>query len=442
MNEARRRPRNFCRLVQADRVHRRCYVDPEVFEAEMTEIFERSWIYAGHISQVPNPGDYVSVLVARQPVIMLRGSHGTISVLYNRCPHRGVMICAADQGNAGPALICPYHAWRFGLDGKLRSVPLSSGYEGTAFNKDSPEFHMKPVAALSIYRGFVFVRLSANGPSFEAWAGEAITSIDDLCDRSPVGEVEVVQPRFRVLQKSNWKLFMENQLDALHAPLTHESAARAASSVSEQIERRSGVRPESYVPLTAVDVPVEDWQKLRTRNFPYGHGILEGYLPHPSGPEQDAYEALLAQHHGAQRAREILSDSIHHALFYPSLSIQPVAQQLRVIRPIAVDKTISELWHFRLKEAPEPLYRRALNFFNLVNSPSTLVNADDLENWTRAQRGLSSSSHDWVSFQRNSGTDRIAGDVVESTNGMSEVPMRNQFVAWTRYMQLGQTSND
>ena len=75
-------------------------------------------------------------------------------------------------------------------------------------------------------------------------------------------------------------------------------------------------------------------------------------------------------------------------LVYPYLSVQSPLQQLRCLRPIGPDKTLSEIWHFRLKGAPEAIYRRSLWYYNLVNSPATMINADDLENWTKGQWGL------------------------------------------------------
>jgi hypothetical protein len=80
------------------------------------------------------------------------------------------------------------------------------------------------------------------------------------------------------------------------------------------------------------------------------------------------------------------------------------------------------------------IYRRSLWYFNLVNSPATMINADDLENWTKGQRGLESRGGDWVSFHRNYGNDTREGGTTFSNHGTSEVVMRNQFAAWSEYM--------
>jgi hypothetical protein len=154
----------------------------------------------------------------------------------------------------------------------------------------------------------------------------------------------------------------------------------------------------------------------------------------PQDPDTLEYEAVMRKHYGAERTEEILSVNIHHVLLYPGLSVQSPLQQLRAVRPIAVDKTLTEIWHFRLKGAPEAIYRRALGYYNLVNSPATLINADDLENFWRCHQGLASEGGEWVSFHRNAGQDDEVDGVITSRQGTSEAPMRNQFRAWAEWM--------
>ena len=113
---------DFGKFVEPDRVRREAYTDPQIFELEMQRIHERVWIYCGHLSQIPKAGDYYTVQIGRQPMIMVRRSDGKVSVLYNRCPHRGNMICGDMKGNTGEFFRCSYHAWTFNHDGKL--LPL------------------------------------------------------------------------------------------------------------------------------------------------------------------------------------------------------------------------------------------------------------------------------------------------------------------------------
>ncbi|HET8745481.1 MAG TPA: Rieske 2Fe-2S domain-containing protein, partial [Ramlibacter sp.] len=399
------------------------------------KIFERIWIYCGHESQVKAPGDYHAVTIGRQPMLMVRQPDGGIQVLYNRCPHRGVQVVGNQCGNTGGALVCSYHAWSFHLDGSVRAIPLAQGYENTRMTRDNPDCSMRRAARVDSYRGFVFASLAPEGPSLLEFLGEAKVAFDDMCDRSPEGEVEVVPYCHRVIQQSNWKFFMENQLDALHPSVTHQSTGIAAGRVERRLKAERGAAPLYYHYLSAFASSFEQWDNVQTLNFPRGHGILKAYMGlRPQDADTKAHEALLEQAYGKEKMEEYLSRSIHHVLVYPYLSVQSPLQQLRCLRPIGPDRTLSEIWHFRLKGAPEAIYRRSLWYFNLVNSPATMINADDLENWTKAQWGLQSKGLDWVSFHRWYGDDREENGVTYSNHGTSEAVMRNQFRAWLQYM--------
>jgi len=238
------------------------------------------------------------------------------------------------------------------------------------------------------------------------------------------------------MQHSNWKFFMENQLDALHPSVTHQSTGISAGRVEKRIKAEQGAAPLYYHYLSTFASSFEQWDSVQTINFPHGHGILKAYMGlRPRDPDTLEYEALLKQAYGEAKTEEYLSRSIHHVLVYPYLSVQSPLQQLRCLRPVGPDKTMSEIWHFRLKGAPEAIYRRSLWYYNLVNSPATMINADDLENWTKGQWGLQSNGGDWVSFHRYFGDDREENGVTYSNHGTSEAVMRNQFKAWSTYMQ-------
>jgi phenylpropionate dioxygenase-like ring-hydroxylating dioxygenase large terminal subunit len=427
--------RSIAELVEPDRVHRTVYTDQEIFDREIEQIFEKVWVYCGHESQVKSPGDYCTVQIGRQPMIMVRGRGGAIHVLFNRCPHRGVELCGASSGNTGSAFVCSYHAWSFHLDGTIRGMPLPQGYEGTRMSPANPDCSMKRAARVESYRGFVFASLASEGPTLMEFLGEARIAFDDMCDRSPQGEVEIVPVCHRVVQQSNWKFFMENQLDALHPSVTHQSTGVAASKVERALEDEGKEPPLYYHYLSTFASSFEQWDSVQTVNFPRGHGILKGYMGlRPEDPDTREYTEAMYRAYGPERAEQYLGRSIHHVLIYPYLSVQSSLQQLRCLRPIGPGKTLSEIWHFRLKGVSAAIYRRSLWYFNLVNSPATMVNADDLENWTKGQCGLESKGGDWVSFHRNFGRDSRDGDTTYSNNGTSEVVMRSQFAAWSKYM--------
>ncbi|MCW5773331.1 MAG: Rieske 2Fe-2S domain-containing protein [Rhodospirillaceae bacterium] len=426
------------RMVEPDRVHRSTYSDPDIFELEMERIFNRVWTFVGHESQVKKPGDYWTVTIGRQPMILIRGEDGKVNVLYNRCPHRGNLLLGNRQGNAEKSIICSYHAWQFNFDGSPKAIPLAKGYDGTGFDPTGPACHIKPAPRVDSYRGFVFASLAASGPSLLDWLGPSKVAFDQMCDRAPDGEVEVVPTCFRVLQRSNWKFFLENQLDVAHAVVTHESTGRAALEVEEELRKAEGSAPLDYHFLSGFTLPLSAWDKMTTVNYPAGHSVLQGYMSlRPQDPISLDYEAVMKRRYGEERTNEILDANIHHVICYPGLSIQPPLQQLRAIRPLALDQTLVEIWHYRLKGAPEPIYRRALGYYNLVNSPSTMVNADDLWNFRKQHEGLSSDGGDWVSLHRHAGHDDEANGAVRTRVGTSEAPLRNYFSAWIDYMTAG-----
>ncbi|WP_334066963.1 aromatic ring-hydroxylating dioxygenase subunit alpha [Burkholderia cepacia] len=420
-------------LVRPDSVHKRLYTDPAIFSLEMERIYGRAWIYVGHESQVKTAGDYHTTRIGDQDVVMVRASDGTIHVIYNRCPHKGAKVVPDGDGSVGKFFRCPYHAWTFRHDGTHLSAPLRNGLQNTCFDPKHPDFSMRRVARVDSYRGFVFASQSNDGPDLRTFLNGVVSSIDNLCDRSPVGEVEVTGGVFRVLQRSNWKVFYENLHDTMHAPVTHESSVVSARAQAAEM----GAMPFELLIMDGNGEPYEFWEKLELRAYAYGHGYMEGIFD-PAAAERDsvssAHFAVLAEVYGEERARGILGMNRHNTVIYGSGSPHTVFQQFRVIRPIAVDRTLVEIQLFRLKGAPDAVFDRALTYANVINSPSSNVMPDDVEVYARCQEGNQTRGGEWVSMHRYAGTDRATDDGFVSINGTSELPMRNQFAAWKRFM--------
>ncbi|AME28416.1 MULTISPECIES: aromatic ring-hydroxylating dioxygenase subunit alpha [Burkholderiaceae] len=420
-------------LVRPDGVHKMVYTDPEIFELEMKRIYGKAWIYVGHESQVKKAGDYHTSRLGNQDVVMVRASDGQIQVVYNRCPHKGAKVVADGDGSIGKFFRCPYHGWTFKHDGTHLSAPLKNGLQNTCFDPKLPDFSMRKLPRVSAYRGFVFASQSTEGPDLVSFLSGAASSIDNLCDRSPIGEVEVSGGVFRVVQRSNWKVFYENLHDTMHAPVTHESSVVSARSTAEQL----GSLPFELLIMEGNGEPYEFWEKLELRAYENGHGYMEGIFD-PAAAERDPVSnehfVALSQAYGADRAREILGMNRHNTVIYGSGSPHTVFQQFRVIRPISVNRTLVEIQLFKLKEAPASVFERAMTYANVINSPSSNVMPDDVEVYARCQEGNLTDGGDWISMHRYMGTDLAVEDGMVSFNGTSELPMRNQFAAWKRFM--------
>ncbi|MNK62224.1 2-halobenzoate 1,2-dioxygenase large subunit [compost metagenome] len=419
-------------LVQPDRVHKRVYTDPAIFELEMDRVFGQAWIYIGHESQVPKPGDYFTTRLGREPVVMVRHTDGQVHVMFNRCPHKGAKLVPDGSGSAGKFLRCLYHGWTFKCDGSLLSVPLRSGYECTALDLKDPQYGVRKVARVATHRGFVFASLSEDGPELKEFLGGVATSLDNFCDRAPEGEVEVAGGVQRVIQRNNWKIFFENLHDTIHAVATHESSWRAAKEEHEAMPAGTP-KPFEVVIVDGNGEPLEFWEKLELKGYDHGHGFMEGIFVPPTDPVSLAYVASLEAAKGAEQADAILRVNRHNTIVYPSCSPHTSFQQIRVIRPLSVDRTLVEIFSFRLKGAPEATFQRTLKYTNIVNSPSSNVMPDDLEAYNRVQEGLGSDGGDWVSMHRAAGRDQpLPGG--RASNGNSEMPSRNMFAAWAGYM--------
>ena len=125
-------------LVQDDRIHASLYTDPRIFADEIERIFHRGWVFVGHDSEIPHPGDFVTRHLGTEPVVMVRGKDGAVAVLVNRCAHRGTMVCTAERGSTR-TFTCPYHGWTYDLGGELLGAPYPGGY--AALRQEPPRAH-------------------------------------------------------------------------------------------------------------------------------------------------------------------------------------------------------------------------------------------------------------------------------------------------------------
>jgi phenylpropionate dioxygenase-like ring-hydroxylating dioxygenase large terminal subunit len=420
-------------LVEADRVHRDVYTDPEVFQLELERLWSRSWVYVGHASQVPAAGDYITVDIAAKPLLMVRQSDGSLRVLMNRCAHKGTKVVGDAAGNAGKAFRCPYHAWAYRTDGSLLAIPLKQGYDGTRLQETQAARGLARVEQVEAYRGFVFARLSQDGLGFREYFGDSLSSIDNLADRSPEGELEITGGCLRYLHNCNWKMFVENLNDTMHPMVAHASSAGTAKRLwqDQPPDVPKPMAIEQYAPF-ANDYKFFD--EMGVRVYAHGHSFSGvNFSIHSSYSAISDYEERMNRAYGIERARAILGTVRHNTVYYPSLTIKGAIQSIRVARPLAADRTLIESWTFRLKGAPDSLLERTVMYNRLINSPMSVVGHDDLHCYRSIQEGLAAQGNEWVSLHRN--FDPAEVDATELTaNGTSDISMRNQFRAWRELM--------
>jgi phenylpropionate dioxygenase-like ring-hydroxylating dioxygenase large terminal subunit len=422
----------IAKLVEPGRVHRRVYADPDIFELEMERIFGRAWLFVGHASQVPKPGDYVTTELGRQPVIMTRHHDGSVRVLLNRCSHRGAKVVNERRGNSA-RLTCCYHGWSYDTDGRLLAVPVP---EGCAAEFDKAAFGLASAPRTGDYRGFMFASLSAGGPSFEDHIGPMKGNIDDLVDRAPDGALALDAGMHRYVYDGNWKLQVENVLDSYHVPFGHASTV---NKEGVQFARREGDQKGATVVEAARKQTAGSWRDRKSYIAGNGHGWTSNTALDDgkrSSPAFDEYKRALVEKVGRERADAILTPRLHNSLIYPNLSIMGLNIHVRVIKPLAVDRTEVTIYPIRLMGAPPAMNFGNIRLLNVTHSAASFVQTDDLESFVRTQKGLQSRQTDWVDISRGLGAEEPDREL-NATRGLAthEMVVRAQYKAWLGYMR-------
>jgi benzoate/toluate 1,2-dioxygenase subunit alpha len=421
------------KLVREAEVHRDVYVDQELFQLEMEHLFANTWVYVGHDSQAPKAGDFYTTTIGVEPVIMVRHTDGTIKVLRNRCPHKGVKVANETCGNTGKFFRCPYHAWTFRTDGSLLSIPLKKGYDDTGFDRSNAAHGLGAIKNVHNYRGFVFAKINDVGPGFEEFFGESLSSFDNMVDRSPVGKLEVAGGVLRYMHNCNWKMLVDNQTDTCHPMVAHESSAGTTANIWKTVPPGTPkpMAVEIFLPFMS---PYEDFEKMGIRIWENGHGHTGVHKSiHSDYTQAAGYFEQMKEAYGEERARAILGENRHNTVYFPNIMIKGPIQLLRLFKPISANKTLVESWTFRLVGAPDMLLERTLMYNRLINAPTSVVGHDDLEMYERAQEGLRSGGNEWVNMYRLYEPGEVDRKNV-ITNGTNEWVMRNHFRAWSQFM--------
>jgi len=404
-------------LIEHDRVHGSLYTDPAVYAAELENIWYRTWVFVGHVSEIPEPNDYVVKSIGPQPIIMSRDKKGEIHLLLNRCTHRANLVCDAAKGNSS-AFRCPYHGWTFSNTGQLLGYPFNSGYGGREAKKD---LGLGRVPRIGVYQGFVFGSFAEDGPTLLEHLGAATDAFDRLVALSPSGEVTLSAGWLQHKAKANWKMLLENETDGYHPQFVHSSIFSVAKSGIGDLygEKSTAVSRDLGGGHTENDLRPE----FRRIGQPLGW-----FGTHPD--KVPDYVAQMEAKHGVDQAREILIDGAPHVMLFPNLFIAEI--QLFVIQPTAVDETIQ---HVTAVQFPgcDDMNRRLLQQTIGSVGPAGFLLADDTEMYERNQRGVQALSPEWLQIKRGTHRERRDENGFLIGDATDEVPQRG---IWRHYREL------
>ena len=215
------------------------FVSPEVFADEQKKIFSKQWVLVGHQSQIANAGNYLVAEVADESLILVRDKDQEIRGFYNVCRHRGTRLKEDACGHAS-AIQCPYHAWTYGLDGRLIGAPHMDEVPGF----DKAEHSLHPVN-LALWEGFIFANLEKKSPTpFEDWFAP-------LNGKFSHWNLSMLRSAKRIEYdvRANWKLVFENYSECYHCPGVHPTLSKISPYDSAENDLTEGPFLGGFMPI-------------------------------------------------------------------------------------------------------------------------------------------------------------------------------------------------
>lgn len=374
------------------RINRKMFTDPAIFELEMKKIFEGSWVYLAHENQLPEPNDFLTGHLGRQPIVLTRRADGSLGGFLNACQHRGAVLEQRTKGNK-KLFTCPFHSWSYRNDGKLVSCgeTATAGY-GPGFDKAA--LGLKPIARVEVYRGFIFGCLNQDVQSLSDYLGEAKTFIDLIVDQDVNGEIEIIPGPQTYTYDGNWKLQAENGVDGYHVGTIHGNYVLTTNNRQRIAGDNDVVKP----------LDVGGFSKLAGGYYAFenGHAVLWNELPNPEVRPSYILKDHYIERFGADRAHW-MTDTWRNLFIFPNLFLMDqMSSQIRTFRPLGVERTEVRAFAFAPKnEAPELRPQRIRQYEDFFNA-SGLATPDDLAAFNATQAGFLADSAEWSDVSRGS----------------------------------------
>jgi PAH dioxygenase large subunit len=360
--------------VRRGLVSRDVFVSDEIFRLEMGRIFDRTWVFLAHETEIPVAGDFVARSLGSAPVVVVRDSDGTVHVLLNSCRHRGAKVCRPDSGNVRN-FVCPYHGWTYERSGRLMTTTFDRHFPK---DFDFSQHGLVRVPRIEVHKGLIFGSWNPDVVPLTEYLGEIAWYIDPFLSRSPQG-MEVLAPPHRWRAKSNWKVGALNFVgDSQHILTTHVGpltldpvrAARAGFATAAE---------NSFQVVTD-----------------HGHGCTltylapglpeDAYQTHPPGLEPLYGKVLQADQRQLLHHLRVIVGTIFPNLSFIETQVGP-AQKAVILRqwnPVSGTEMEILSWVLAEKEAPAEYKVTVLrNGFHNFGAAG-VFEQDDMELWASA----------------------------------------------------------
>jgi PAH dioxygenase large subunit len=359
----------------------RAFADADVYRLEQRRVFGRSWLFVGHDSEIPNPGDFASRLMGEDPVLLVRGRDGEIRVMLNVCRHRGRRLCAEDLGNANH-FQCGYHGWTYTNTGELTGVPFFESYQGRL---DKREWGLRQVPRVASYRGLIFASWDADIEPLEDHLGDMRWVLDLMFARTD--RVAVIGPPQRWIVDANWKLGAGN----FGGDFTHLFTTHGFSGAL-------GLKPTRI--------------NRKAHCLPMANGHVASIVQFADQPPQTPYLALpeevwpeIKRNLSPDQVSEMEPLQLTAGTVFPNLSFLNTASHtsgewggpdgepisfltLRQWQPRGPEKMEMWSWGFVDTTAPKRWQENSATCYHRVFGMAGIFEQDDIENWAEINNGL------------------------------------------------------
>lgn len=397
-------------LIETTRINGAVYSDPAIYQAEIEKIWYGNWVYIGHESEVPNPGDFYRKKLVDQQLILSRDKEGEVHVLYNRCSHRSALVCRETKGNA-KRFVCPFHGWSFNPDGQLVGITNPDGY-GERLKEVRNRLDLPRVEHVAIHAGFIFCSLNPPTQTFEEYIGPAKFALDKLVGLSPDGKIKLTAGWMRQLKLCNWKVSVESLLDHYHPTITHASMLQATGE-------------------TVKNIGAEGLRGLGGGHCSLGfsaRNVVEGvplkWLGDAKPEKFTRYIDALKQTYGEEETERKLIEGAEHIQIFPNLVIARL--NVIVVQPLGPDQSTEETSPVQFEGQPE-FNRRVLRQCEGAMGPAGLIVADDGEMGERTQMAIDTLQPAWLELSRGVEREVRQGEATFSPNETDETTHREFF---------------
>ena len=368
---------NWDELIDEKRAHvsTSIFVDEQIYALEVERIFNRSWLYLGHATEIPNPGDFVTRRMGDDLVILIRGDDGKPRAFLNGCRHRGSLITKLDSGNCDH-FVCPYHGWTYTNAGELVTTSYDDFYQGKL---DFAANGLREVAQLDSHGQLIFATWDAGAPSLSDYLGDMKWYLDIYFNRTP-GGMEVLAPPQRWIVNTNWKLGALNfGTDNQHLHPTHMGPT-ALGILGAPVNEVVAALGSSY------QVSMDG-----------GHGCVNTTLPHDDLPYTGLPKELIPLYEQTLNPEQLTilrRNVVTVGNVFPYLAWIQVALDterkgkgiaagtLRLWQPIGPHQIELTSWYLAEKEAPEEHKQAVLTEGLRSFGMSGMFEEDDIDIWS------------------------------------------------------------